>query len=645
MIHINEIIKKENYCISKDATIPEAIKMMSKNRDGFVVFTQDEKVIGVLTERDLVSYALDTNHTEESAFRYAHKSVITFKENRSLEYILMSLIEFNIRRVIIVDKNDNFLGVTTQEHLIGYVDNEAFKVKMKLSNLTSLHDIVSKDKDETINNILHCMEDNHIGSVVITDNDTPIGILTERDIVRLLNDHNDLSCKVSSVMSKPLLYCSIDDTIEYVLDFMNKKHIQRIIVKDNNSYKILGIRDIIHVIKGNYGVLVEKKLKHSKIILNSISEAILEIINIDDEYIVQWCNKEAFGLFGDNIIDKNITNIIDANLCDEILVKAKDNNIKFDYKIQINSSFYKLTCICDDFITENKFRLILFDITELEELNQNLKNKVEKKTQELQQMNNNLELRIKQAVEENKNMLVQLHRSEKMAALGEMLGNIAHQWRQPLSVISTNATGIIMKKEYNMLDDESLIHSCESINTNAQYLSNTIDDFKNFLKPEKDMHTFCLDEVFNMLFTLEESMIKKYEIEIIKDIDEKIKLYGYKNELIQALLNIFNNAKDAFLELDTDIRLLFISAKIIDNNVCIIFKDNANGIPENILNKIFEPYFTTKHQSQGTGLGLHMTYNIINQMNGKIDVSNQIYKYNEKEYKGAEFRIVLPLKL
>ncbi len=233
----------------------------------------------------------------------------------------------------------------------------------------------------------------------------------------------------------------------------------------------------------------------------------------------------------------------------------------------------------------------------------------------------------------------------KMAQMGEMIGNIAHQWRQPLSVISTGATGMQMQKKYGVLTDEQFNTSCNTINDNAQYLSKTIDDFRNFIKGDRTKKMFNLQDGINSFLSLVKGTIKTNHINIILNLQEDIKIDGYDNELIQCLINIFNNAKDILKEIENeDNRLIFIYTFKEDKNVIIKIKDSAGGIPEDILSKIFEPYFTTKHAAQGTGLGLHMTYNlIVNGMNGTIDANNKTYKYNDKEYTGAEFKISLPI--
>ena len=250
----------------------------------------------------------------------------------------------------------------------------------------------------------------------------------------------------------------------------------------------------------------------------------------------------------------------------------------------------------------------------------------------------------KQLEKELKKKEQELFKSEKLASMGEMIGNIAHQWRQPLSVISTGVTGLKLQKEYNILTDEELNQTCDAINDNVQYLSKTIDDFKGFIKGDRTKKIFSLKNQIASFLNLVAGSIKSEDINMILDLQEDIKIDGYENELTQCLINIFYNAKDVLVEKQIEDKLVFLSTSIINDKVIIKIKDNACGIPEDIINKIFEPYFTTKHQSQGTGLGLHMTYNlIVDGMGGSIEVENLNYDYDGKEYTGAEFKIILPL--
>jgi len=239
-----------------------------------------------------------------------------------------------------------------------------------------------------------------------------------------------------------------------------------------------------------------------------------------------------------------------------------------------------------------------------------------------------------------------LSEQSKLAAMGEMIANIAHQWRQPLSVISTAATGMKMQKEYGCLPDDIFNNTCDAINNNAQYLSNTIDDFKNFIKGDNRTRSFDLSKVIQSFLNLIDSSLKTHEIKVVLDLEDNIIIDGHDNELVQCLMNIFNNAKDA---LDQNLKKgkeFSISSKKIDDKIEINIQDNAGGIKEDVLPHIFEPYFTTKHKAQGTGLGLHMTYNLVTQgMHGKIEASTIEYKNTDnKVQQGALFKITLPVK-
>lgn len=281
---------------------------------------------------------------------------------------------------------------------------------------------------------------------------------------------------------------------------------------------------------------------------------------------------------------------------------------------------------------------------ELEKLNLSLEEKVKEKTSELVDLNEQLEIKVQKRSDEIKEKNRVLEEQSKMVALGEMIGNIAHQWRQPLSAISVAASGMKIKKELNLLEDEDVINLSDNIVKNTQYLSRVIDDFRNYIKGEKELVKFNINESLVQALSIFDSSVHNHNLTIIKRFDENIIVYNYINELVQALVNILNNSKDALKEKqqNEDNRIIIITTFIKNNKACISIKDSAGGIENKIINKVFEPYFTTKDKTQGTGLGLYMTYQIItNSMNGKIHVENCEFTYNENLYHGANFIIEL----
>jgi signal transduction histidine kinase/ABC-type nitrate/sulfonate/bicarbonate transport system substrate-binding protein len=332
------------------------------------------------------------------------------------------------------------------------------------------------------------------------------------------------------------------------------------------------------------------------------------------------------------IFQKSVLSIDDF-LKEEILNKW----ISVEYKKEFDYSLlYKILMIISVILLAILYRQKL-----LNRVNTQLKSKVEEKTKELVEINHDLEERIKKEVEQSLKKDRLLSQQQKMVSMGQMLENIAHQWRQPLSLITTNASAVKLKKQINDLDDEFLNNSLDSILNTSKYLSNTIDDFRYFFKPQKEKSDFYLEKCCAKTIDLINSNFLNYDIKIIYKI-ENIKVCGYETELIQVLINILNNAKDALVTSNNSEKFIFIDIFKKEDKAIIEINDNAGGIDEKIIDKVFEPYFTTKHQSQGTGIGLFMCQEIVTKhMNGQISISNANFEFNNKNYTGALVKIIL----
>ncbi|WP_419766714.1 transporter substrate-binding domain-containing protein [Arcobacter sp.] len=217
-----------------------------------------------------------------------------------------------------------------------------------------------------------------------------------------------------------------------------------------------------------------------------------------------------------------------------------------------------------------------------------------------------------------------LLQQSKIASLSEMLSNIAHQWRQPLSFISTAVTGLKIQKEYNQLDEELFFKTIDEIEDKTQYLSKIINDFQNYLNGEKTIKEFDLSKCINQVLNILNDSFLENRIKITNNSTNKLTIISNENELNQALIYILNNAKDALVEKNIEDKNIEINTYLKNTDYAIIeIIDNAGGIDNKIIDKVFEPYFTTKHKSQGTGLGLYMTHKIITQnLKGNIDIEN-----------------------
>jgi signal transduction histidine kinase/ABC-type nitrate/sulfonate/bicarbonate transport system substrate-binding protein len=262
----------------------------------------------------------------------------------------------------------------------------------------------------------------------------------------------------------------------------------------------------------------------------------------------------------------------------------------------------------------------------------------------LKQMNKELYKKVEIEMKKNEEKHRISIQQSRMASMGEMLENIAHQWRQPLSTISVVASGIKLKKELNILNDEELDDALRHIKNATQYLSNTIEDFRNFFSKDKISSNINIRSTINKTIDLVSSTFAKEGITLVRNIQD-INFASFENELIQVLMNILINAKDA-LENKQSQKLIIIKVKQHKNNIIITIKDNAGGINEDIIDKIFEPYFTTKHQFNGTGIGLYMSKLISEKhLDGEIIVRNVSFEFNNTIYQGALFKIILPLNI
>ena len=237
-----------------------------------------------------------------------------------------------------------------------------------------------------------------------------------------------------------------------------------------------------------------------------------------------------------------------------------------------------------------------------------------------------------------------LLQQSRTAAVGEMIGNIAHQWRQPLSVISTASSGLTFALEIDQAPSkEEMIEALQMISDHTQHLSKTIDDFRNFFRGDLSQNVeFNIKHTIRRVNELTHDMFSNNYILYHENLEEDIIVEQNENILIQALLNIYNNAKDALIEncSDEKRRHFFVDVKRVDDCIEIRMRNTGGSIPSNIIEKIFEPYFTTKHESVGTGIGLYMTHQIITkQLKGTISVENVNIEYNSENNEGVEFVI------
>ena len=261
--------------------------------------------------------------------------------------------------------------------------------------------------------------------------------------------------------------------------------------------------------------------------------------------------------------------------------------------------------------------------------------KVREDAKLLEELNSTLQIRVEEEIEKNREKEQLLVEKSRFIALGEMISNIAHQWRQPLSELSSILMNMKFKHSLGALDTETMKKKADEADDVIEYMSHTIDDFRNFFMPKKEKEVFTLQNIMNSVMTIISSSLENNKIDVNIIIDKKITVNTYLNEYQQVVLNIMTNAKDILLEKNIKDAFIKIIAYEENDSIVLSIEDNGGGIQTKPKNKVFEPYFTTKSQANGTGIGLYMSKIIVDKnMNGKLKVRNTRI--------GAKFLIYIP---
>jgi C4-dicarboxylate-specific signal transduction histidine kinase len=235
---------------------------------------------------------------------------------------------------------------------------------------------------------------------------------------------------------------------------------------------------------------------------------------------------------------------------------------------------------------------------------------------------------------------IMLQQQTKLAIMGEMISMIAHQWKQPLAGQKAILSNLELKRRLKKLEEDYLHDKLKTISELSSYMAKTIDDFADFFKPDKEKRITNISNAIDDCISLTSGVFKNKDVKVYTTLDinlkDDLKLEIFDREFKQVVINILNNAKDALIENNVEDKSVIVTISKTDQSVVIEIADNAGGIPSHIINKIFDPYFSTKSKN-GTGLGLYMSKIIIDDhLNGLLSASNNSV--------GAVFKIELPLE-
>ncbi|RXI39041.1 hypothetical protein CRU99_10920 [Malaciobacter mytili] len=488
------------------------------------------------------------------------------------------------------------------------------------------------ENDYLINSyILKNNEDENLGSIVTfikeSDIDTEAIQAYKKQMIMLI-----IIALIILIFIFTFYVYNIDSKNISRLNVRLKKHILQLKIQENKKQSILDSQsNIIVITNGERIINANKQLLKFFKDTKTLSEFRRKYTCVCTAFVDMHTK--------DYIIDKDYNG---KNWAQHVLSKPQKSFKVAMYNHKNNIKHFSLKVSKGEI--DNFIIVTLTDITleikqkeELEFLNNNLELLVNKKTIELKKLNETLELRINEEIEKSKEKDRLLFQQAKITAIADTLKNIAHQWRQPLSTISTATSGIQIQKEMGILSDEDFDISCKTILNNTKKLSKTIDNFTNFFIEEKNHTIFSLVKAIQNSLKFLSATFEETNIKVDFTYDFDFEIDGYKVEFQQAIINILDNAIYALIEKkELKDRYIFIEL----NNKVLSIKDSANGIEQEHLSKVLEPYFTTKHQAFGIGLGLYMVQELlIKHMNFKIDVKNCTFIHNNKEYKGANIII------
>lgn len=404
--------------------------------------------------------------------------------------------------------------------------------------------------------------------------------------------------------------------------------------------------NITTVAKKQFDILMDRLLNLQRKSLNNstiaYNDAVTKTKEIKFEIIISIMLILIFSVFINWLISNNIISSISSvqNGLNDFFKYLNDKKTQVNkIELSCNDEFKQMATIINKnilYISNNieQNEALIKNATKILE---NLKsgnlgtrlyeNTNDKSLNELKNMINdmidNLEKRINKEIKQRLAQEQLLVQQSKLAAMGEMIGNIAHQWRQPLAEISAIHMNMKVTYDFNKFDKKYLNEKIKEANKLTAYMSQTITDFQNFFKPRGEKEIFSVQNACKEAAKIIESSLRYHEISLKFNTIKDTNILGYKNEYSQVILNILSNAKDIIIERKIKFPRINIEIKEGNNYSIVKISDNAGGIAEKILDKIFEPYFTTRYKTQGTGIGLYMSKNIIERnMYGFINVKN-----------------------
>lgn len=366
---LKDVACKENFSIDKSASLKQAVELIDSNGKDVVVLLDSAIPIGVLTERDITEILCKGIDLDSPTINYAEKAFVTVKEDKAIGYALNLMVASNIKRIVLIDNSNEFKGIITQQDIIKYLEDGFYCPHIKVSHLKEdIRPLVSITSEDCLADAFKKLTENGVSAVPVVKEGKAVGIITERDILKAVRSNISLNEPVLGFMSFPVVSVGLEDALITVVRVMNTNKTRRVIIEDQsgNAVGIITGRDLIDNLEGDYTTYIEKKLSHTRDILNLFPEMLIEIVDIGREQLITWANKEALNRFGNAVMNKPATSLIPYNKWEKIYEGLKKSNKIEGIKVKRGEDVYEISGFFlkteEDY--GGRIQLILKDITE-----------------------------------------------------------------------------------------------------------------------------------------------------------------------------------------------------------------------------------------------------------------------------------------
>ena len=380
---LKEFYKKRDDRVDENVSLQDVVDKMHKNSLRYMVILSPMGFpLGILTERDILFlYNENIDFKATNAYSKSTKGLVKAHSNRELEYALNFMVDHNIRRVVVIDERDKFLGVVEQEEIIFEFEAKNTRCDFKIFEmLLNESQALGVDRTTSLKETLQIMKEKNFGSILVTHGGESIGIITETDILELAKNNIDKQKSVEHFMHSPVYKVSIKSSMQDCIALMRIKKIRRIIVEEVNEFGvkvdyIVTSKDILNNLQGNYSKFLETKLKSQRTTFENMADLVIEAYDFGDSQVISWANKSAKDKLHVNI-DDSIKTVLPLCVVDEFLKEFRLDKNYYKERVEIADRLYRVSASSVNMFGTRVIKILLSDFTELYLVNRKLNEQV-----------------------------------------------------------------------------------------------------------------------------------------------------------------------------------------------------------------------------------------------------------------------------